>query len=479
MGPDVPNLPLAVDLDGSLLRSDLLFESALKLLRLCPRDALAMPIWLRRGRAYLKQQIASRVDLDVATLPFDQDVVAWIRAQRDAGRRIVLCTAADQTLARQATDHLGLFDEVIASDGVENNSSHRKAAALVMRFGMKGFDYVGNSHADVPVWAAARRAIVVGGGAGVARAARRVADVEREFRSSSRGLAEWLKALRMHQWVKNLLVFLPLLGAHRLTEWNLFGQAFVAFLSFGLCASSVYVLNDLVDVESDRRHSRKRHRPFASGALSPFDGLAVSMLCLLAAFVVGSFVGIEYLGWLAFYWATTVCYTFLLKRKMLVDALTLAALYTLRILAGGAAVGIAPGFWLLALSFFLFLSLAFVKRYAELESVVGRGLDDAHGRGYVAKDLPLIETLGIASGFSAVVVLAFYINGQTIAARYLHQQMVWLTVPILLYWVSRMWVKAHRGEMVDDPVVFAVSDGLSQLTIGAFALVLWIASQRW
>jgi len=472
-------VPLAVDLDGSLLRSDLLHESALKLLRERPLEALATLHWLVQGKAYLKQQIAERIDLDIKTLPFDVDVLAWLRSEHSLGRRIILCTASDKRFACQVAAHLEVFDEVIASDGTVNNSGHRKAETLVERYGEKGFDYVGNSLADVPVWARARRAIVVGRGVGVERAARRVAEIERQFASPSRGLMTWTRALRLHQWVKNLLLVLPLLAAHRLTDWHVLGNSLVAFVSFGLCASSVYLINDLMDVESDRQHERKRRRPFASGELSHVKGLFVSCACLFAAFAIGSTLPSHYVHWLAVYWALTLFYTFLLKRKVLVDALTLAALYTLRILAGGAATGITPGFWLLALSMFIFFSLALVKRYSELEAQTGRGPQMARGRGYVANDLPLIQSLGIASGFAAVVVLALYINGETIALRYASPQIVWLTVPILLYWISRMWVKAHRSEMVDDPVVFAITDGLSLMSIAAFMVVLWAATLQW
>jgi len=313
----------------------------------------------------------------------------------------------------------------------------------------------------------------------VRRAAERVATIEREFDGERAGLRSWIAALRLHQWAKNLLLFLPLLASHRIEEVALIRSALLAFFAFGLCASSVYVLNDLMDLEADRHHPRKRLRAFASGALSPQAGLWVCAALLLAALWIGWQVGPAFTVWLDIYLGLTLLYTFLLKRKILVDALALAALYTLRILAGGAAVGIWPGFWLLAFSLFLFLSLAFVKRYSEVAVQLSQGRHGTQGRDYLITDLPLIEILGIVSGFAAVVVMALYINGSSIALLYPNQDVIWLTVPILLYWISRMWVKAHRGEMHDDPVVFALSDGISLLSIAAFVAVMAVGSVPW
>ena len=471
--------PLVIDLDGTLVRTDLLHESTLSLVGQQPWLAWRLPFWLFEGKAQLKRQIADRVELDIATLPYHAELLEWIRAEHASGRHIVLCSASDSKFVQKVADHLGLFHEVMASDGVINLSSHRKAEALVRRFGARGFDYAGNSHDDAPVWQQARQAVPVAASAAVRRAASLGATVEREFARTPAGLRVWLRALRLHQWVKNVLVFLTLLASHRFLELPLLASTVVAFFAFGLCASSVYVLNDLVDIQNDRVHPRKRNRPFAAGSLSPVAGLVVSLACLVSAFALGLAASAAFVAWLGVYLVLTLLYTFLLKRKVLVDALTLASLYTLRVIAGGAAAGMWPGFWLLALSLFLFLSLAFVKRYSELAIVLEQGRQDAQGRDYLTSDLPLIETLGITSGFAAVLVMALYINGDSIERLYPHQAVVWLTVPILLYWISRMWVKAHRGEMHDDPVVFAMTDGLSLLTIVAFLGVMLAAGLPW
>jgi 4-hydroxybenzoate polyprenyltransferase/phosphoserine phosphatase len=477
--PDSESVPLVVDLDGTLLRTDLLHESTLKLLRGGPHLVLALPFWLASGKAQLKHRIAERVSIDVASLPYDAAVLDWIREQRKAGRKVVLCTASDAKFAEEVAAHLDVFDDVLASDGTSNLSSHRKAAALVSKYGERGFDYAGNSQADLPVWARARRAVVVAAPAGVAHAARHQTEVEREFHRDSGGMLHWFKALRLHQWLKNLLLFLPLLGAHQLLNLPLLSDALLAFVSFGLCASSVYVLNDLMDLESDRRHPRKRKRPFAAGHLSPLAGAAVSGVLLLGAIAVALLVRPAFVVWLGVYFALTLAYTFWLKRKILLDVLSLAGLYTLRIIAGGAAVGVAASFWLLAFSLFLFLSLAFVKRYSELKVMLEQGQDEAHGRGYRTDDLELIQMLGIVAGFSAVLVMALYINGETVLQLYRHPEAMWLTVPILLYWISRMWVKAHRGDMHDDPVLYAVRDRVSLVCGGLFLGVLWLATLPW
>lgn len=471
--------PLVIDLDGTLLNCDLLHESALSFASNSPLLLWRLPGWLAQGKAYLKHQIADCVDLDIETLPYNFELLEWVRAEKANGRTIVLCSASDAKFVVQVAAHLGVFDDAIGSDGVTNLSSHRKAALLGERFGARGFDYAGNSHADVPVWSQARRAVLVSAGASVRRAAFRVAEVEREFDRKGAGLGDWLYAMRLHQWIKNFLVFLPLLASHRFTDFSLLLPTIYAFLAFGLCASSVYLLNDLMDIQSDRTHPRKRLRAFASGKLSPASGLVMSAVSLIAAFCVGAFAGLAFEAWLAVYLGVTLSYTFVLKRKILVDALALAALYTLRILAGGAAAQMWPGFWLLAFSLFLFLSLAFVKRYTELELDLRRGKPGPQGRDYVTSDLPLIEMLGIVSGFSAVLVMALYMNGESIARLYPHQNIVWLTVPILLYWISRMWVKAHRGEMHDDPVIFAATDRISQLSIVAFMTVMLVAGTSW
>jgi 4-hydroxybenzoate polyprenyltransferase/phosphoserine phosphatase len=466
---------LVVDLDGTLVRTDLLHESTLKLLGRKPHLALVLPFWLASGKAHLKRQIATRVSLDVASLPYNESVLDWIRAERAAGRRVILCSASDALYVSKVAEHLGLFDEVVASDGHINVSSHRKAATLVERFGAGGFDYAGNSRDDLPVWEKARRAILIDAPRRLLTQVRRRFTVEREFAQPATGAVAWLKAIRLHQWLKNLLVFLPLAGDHQLFNLALLREASLAFVAFGLCASSVYVLNDLVDLESDRQHPRKRLRPFATGAISAPAGLVVAALLLAAAFSIALTLASSFMFWLAAYYALTMAYTFFLKRRVVVDCLTLGGLYTLRIVAGWVAVGLPASFWLLGFSLFLFLSLAFVKRYSELLVLETAGRVD-EARGYQSGDLSIVQTMGVGSGFAAVVLMALYINGDTVLKLYSRPEVLWLTIPVLLYWVSRMWMQAHRGNMQDDPVIFAIKDRYTLICGALFVAALWVAT---
>jgi 4-hydroxybenzoate polyprenyltransferase len=464
--------PLCVDLDGTLLRSDLLLESTLALLAQRPWLLFALPWWLLRGKAHLKRQVASRVTLDPATLPYDERVLDLLRAS--AGRHRVLCTASDEGLVRPLAEHLGCFDEVMASDGQRNLSGANKARALVQRFGERGFDYAGNGPVDLAVWAHARRALVVNAGPALATAAARRCEVEQHWPAQGGGLRAWLRALRLHQWLKNLLVFIPLLASHRFLESGALVASASGFLAFGLCASGVYLLNDLLDLPNDRLHPRKRQRPFAAGTLSLLHGALLAPLLALAGLGLAWWAEPRFAAVLAAYYLLTLGYSLQLKRVVMLDVIVLAALYTVRIIGGTVVIGAALSFWLLAFSMFIFLSLALLKRYTELSAMLAAGRTDAAGRGYTVDDLPLLQSLGASSGYLAVLVLALYINSPESITLYARPQVLWLLCPLMLYWVSRIWVVAHRGGMHDDPVVFAATDRNSQvvgLLCGAIALL--------
>lgn len=457
-------VPLCVDLDGTLIRSDLLVESALALLARQPLMAFAMLAWLLRGKAYLKREIARRVQLDPAALPYNEPLVAWLRDIQGT-RPILLCTASDAALARGVAEHVGVFDEVLASDGTLNLSGAHKAEELVRRFGERGFDYIGNASVDLKVWSRARAALVVESGTRLSTAAATQAPVARRFELKRPGLKTWARALRIHQWIKNVLIFLPVLASHRLFDIGAISQALLAFLCFGLCASSVYVTNDLLDLPSDRQHHRKRHRPFAAGTLPLQAGPLVAGVLLVAGFALAWLVSPRFILALAGYYVLTSAYSFKLKRIMMMDVIVLALLYTARILAGTAAIHSKPSFWLLAFSMFIFLSLAMIKRYTELLALQRSGKVKASGRGYDVEDIPLIQSLGSASGYMAVLVLALYIDSTASELLYRHPLHLWLLCPLLLYWISRTWAIAHRGIMHDDPVVFALKDKVSRWTL--------------
>lgn len=469
--------PLIVDLDGTLVHTDMLHETSLRLLRDSPWQLLRLSVWLPKGKAVVKQNIATRARFDPQHLPYNNELLAWLREQKAAGRKLVLCTASDDAVAQSVARHLGIFDEVMASDGASNLGGQLKADSLVVRYGRHGFDYVGNSTTDLPVWRHARRAIVVNAPAALVLKARGICEVEKVFPGLPVGLKVWARALRVHQWLKNLLLFVAALAAHELADPHVWPGLLLAFVSFSLCASSVYIFNDLLDLESDRAHPRKKTRPFAAGVLPVWLGVVLSVLLLGVSFGLARYVGGQFLPWLGFYFLLTCAYSWTLKRLMLVDCVSLAMLYTVRVVAGAAAAALALSFWLLAFSVFLFLSLAFVKRYAELKLQDLSGNAKLHGRGYYSSDAPLIQTLGVGAGYGAVLVLALYLNSDSVVRLYRTPELVWGAVPVLLFWISWMWMQAHRGLMHDDPLVFAVKDKASLLSGVVFAAVLGLGAR--
>ena len=457
--------PLVVDLDGTLVKTDLLIESLLSLLRHSPLYIFALPFCLLKGRAHLKQEIARRGRLDVALLPYRPDLLEHLRVEHEKGRSLVLATASDVRLAQQVADHLRIFDSVLASDGSTNLSGKRKRERLVSQFGEKGFDYVANESRDLAVWSSARKAIVVSPNQQLVRAVARVAEVESVFGDRRPSLREYLSALRPQQWLKNVLIFVPIFAAHSFIELPLLGKALLAFMAFCCCASAGYVFNDLFDLAADRHHPKKRLRPFASGRLMLFYGLAMVpaltvLACVLALMVSRLFVGIVLL-----YFAMTFSYSLYLKKMVLLDVLVLASIYTLRIFAGAEAVGIRSSGWLLGFSMALFTSLAFVKRYGELVVMWSVDGDQATARSYELSDAELLASKGTASGYLAVLVLALYISSGAAKALYGRHELMWLLCPLLFYWLGYIWLVAHRGRMIDDPLVFALRDRTSRILI--------------
>ncbi|HJV72324.1 UbiA family prenyltransferase [Ideonella sp.] len=453
-------VPLVVDLDGTLLRTDTLLESLLDLARLHPADLLRVPLWLAQGRARLKHHLARRAPLDARTLPLAHDLLEHLRAQKRQGRRLILATGADAAVAHAMADELGLFDAVIASDGTTNLTATHKRDRLVAEFGERGFDYVGNSARDLPVWAAARRAVLVAPAPRVAAAARRVTEVERTFDAAPARAGTWLAAMRVHHWLKNLLLLVPLLAAHRLYEPAMLANAAIGGFAFCLAASGVYLLNDLLDLRADRRHPHKRERVLASGRMPIEHALALLPLLWLAAALLGAALPRPFLAALGTYVGLMLVYSVRLKDIAIVDAFALAAGYTLRILAGAIAVGMDVSPWLLVSSVALFFGLALLKRYAELVTLRGSLGPGARVRAYRVTDAALIAALGLAAGCVAVALLALY----PVAVPSLHAGWpVWLVGGLLLFWTGHMWLMAHRGRIRDDPVVFALRDPLSRV----------------
>jgi 4-hydroxybenzoate polyprenyltransferase/phosphoserine phosphatase len=470
-----PPLPLYVDLDGTLIATDSLHESLLKLVRASPLALLQLPVWLLKGRAVLKREVARRTRLDVSTLPYRPEVLELVRRAREAGRRTILATASDGRVARRVAEHLGLFDAVLASDGEHNVKGAAKLAAILADTRGQGFSYAGDHPADMKVWQGAQAAVVVSRSAALARRAAGVTEVEAVIQPRRAGLGRYLYGLRAHQWLKNLLVFLPLMPVlHDLTQ-ALVVDAALAFVAFSLMASGIYVLNDLLDLESDRRHHRKRRRPFAAGDISPATGLAMSAslgiasLALSAAWLPDSFVAV-----LLVYAALTTAYSVFLKRRAVVDVFSLAALYTIRVAAGTEATGQPLSFWILSFSLFVFLSLALAKRYVELTAAGDAG-QLKRDRGYQPGDTSFVLCAGVAAGQMSALLLSLYLHDQQMLSRYDNPTWLWVLIPVFLFWTMRIWLKAIRGVLHDDPVVFAARDWVSRLAVAIGAVALWMA----
>ncbi len=472
-------VPLYVDLDGSVVRSDTLWESFASALRRHPLAAVAALAALASGRAALKRRLAELGSPDVESLPLHETLIAWLGEQRALGRRIVLATAADRTLAESVAARVGLFDAVLASDGRHNLKGRHKLAAIRSDAAGAPFDYCGNGPEDVAIFAAARRAIVVGASQQVLGEARRQAQVDAVFEPKpalAQRLRAWIGALRPHQWLKNLLVLVPLLTSFRLDEPQLVGDALLAFASFSLAASSGYLLNDLLDLAADRRHPRKRERAFAAGRLSVRSGFAGSAALLVASLAIAWAVGERFAASVLVYLAMTAMYSGLAKRIALFDVATLAGLYTVRVLAGGAATGVDVSFWLLAFSVFLFFSLALLKRCGELVAQVAREEDTGKGRGYGVSDLSVLQSLGIATSCAALVVLALYVQAPEVTRRYASPQILWLMLFGMLVWLGRLWLDTARGRMHDDPLVHALRERGSRWLLGALLVLFGIAA---
>ena len=461
-----------MDLDGTLIKTDLLHESLLGLVKRDPLALFLLPLWLRSGRAHMKRAIAERVNIDVPSLPYSETFLAFLKLEAAAGRKLVLATASDRKYAEQVMAHLGIFESTLASDGCNNLSGERKALAIAADADGVPFEYAGNSRKDVPIWAKAEGAVLVNSDRGVEKALQGGTRVTHRFMDRKSRLFDYVAALRIHQWAKNALLFVPLLASHRMSEPDALFQVLIAILAFSLTASSVYILNDLLDLGADRRHPRKRLRPFAAGHLPVTHGLVALVLLTILGLGIAGALSLPFLGVLLAYLAMTLAYSFRLKHYVLIDVLLLSALFTTRVIAGGVVISAFPSFWLLAFCAFLFTSLALVKRYSELVTMGKQGAEAAHGRDYRVSDSVPLMIMGITSGYVAVLVVALYINSTAVTLLYSRPQTLWLLCPVLLYWVSRLWLKAARGEMHDDPLVFAVMDRASQLLGIASAAIL-------
>jgi len=466
--------PLILDLDGTLVRADMLLETALAFLKNAPWRVFEVGLWMLRGRAYLKHRLAAETNIEAEVLPFNEELLAYAADIAASGRPVYVATAADAEIAEKVVRRIPFIRGVIGSDGVRNLKGEAKAQVLAERF-PDGFDYAGDARADIPVWRRAENAIVVEAPASVVRAAAGVATVARVFPRASRGRA-LLRSMRPHQWAKNALVFVPLILGGLVSHVDALYATACAFVALGLVASSTYLVNDIWDLTDDRSHWSKRNRPLASGRLPLAPALAAIPIGLIAGIAAAALAGPATVAVVLLYLAVTLLYSFSLKRIPILDGFVLASLFTLRLGAGIVASGAPPSPWLLVFAMFLFASLSFAKRHTEVARVVERGGTEVRGRGYKSIDLPLIMGIGMATGVAAVLIMVLYIiNDAFRQSFYGNTAWLWGFPAILFLFVCRIWLKCGRSELHDDPVAFAVTDRPSLALGGALMVCFGLA----
>ena len=468
--------PLFVDLDGTLVLIDTLWESVVALLKQNPLILFYFPLWLLKGKAYFKSKVAGRTILVPESIPYNTEVLDFLRTEHMKGRHIVLATAADYQIAKKIADHLGIFSAVLASNGEVNLSGERKLQAVKKYSGNKEFEYIGSTAVDLPVWKESRQAHIVKPSKSLLSMVKESTVIGHIFGTVESRWSAYFRAIRFYQWSKNLLLFIPMILGHKLNDTTLLLKAIIAFTAFSLCASAVYIINDLLDLQVDLQHPRKRYRPFASGALSIQTGIILSLILLATGLSISFFLlGTSFSVMLGIYLLLTTGYSLFIKKIPVLDVLLLAGLYTHRVLSGGIATGVTVSAWLFAFSIFFFLSLAFVKRYTELLILQADNKTETEGRGYLVGDIGIIKTMGPTSGYLSVLVLALYINSKEVTILYRHPEVLWLLGPCLLYWITRVWLITHRGQMHDDPIVFAIKDKASYV-LGILVIILMMVA---
>lgn len=468
-------LPLCVDLDGTIVNTDTLVECLL--VGTCKWSTLKrIPGWIVQGKAKFKEKLAQHIQLNPALLPYNDTLVQYLKREKSHGRRLVLVTAANQSLAQAISDHLGIFDEVIASDGSRNLRGEEKAKLLVERFGNRGFSYAGNDRTDLKVWECAYSGVLVNTHYGTAKRAAALTTIEQCINCNPNQVRALWRAIRPHQWVKNLLVFVPIITARAFVDFEALINGFLLFIAFCVTASGIYLINDLFDLEADRQHPTKCKRPFASGALAITTGFAMAAILIVVGFILSAATQIPIVALLLLvYGVASISYSLKLKEFPLVDVFMLAALYSIRLFSGGEATGHHVSFWLLAFSGFLFLSLAIIKRTAELKASLNQQKHHIVRRGYSSADLLVIQTFGIGASFISSLVLALYIQSYTAVNSYTHPQILWFTVPVMLFWECRLWLSTTRGYMNEDPIVYTAKDWVSWM-VGIVLILILLAA---
>lgn len=472
--PSLEKTQLIVDLDGTLIHTDLLYEGLIILLGKNPLYIFSCIIWLLKGKVYFKKELFNRIKIPYELLPKNTELMGFLQAELLNGRQIILATASLKSHAIEIAKAYPIFDNIFGTEEV-NLKGENKLKALIDEYGEFKFDYIGNSNSDIKIFAKSRYAYLVNPSNSLERKIRKISELKYSWKSKKIELKDYIKAIRVYQWVKNLLIFIPIITSHSFHSLSLIFETLYAFIAFSMIASSGYVLNDLLDLNSDRIHPRKRFRPFASGKLSIRSGLVLSLGLFSGGTLIASKLNISFTIILLIYFLTSFAYSLYFKKIALYDVFILASLYSIRLIAGGLVTGIPISFWLIAFSTFLFLSLAFLKRYSELMNIKTKTDLKDRGREYFISDLNLLQIMGIASGFMSVVVFALYIDSPVVNQLYTHPQFLWGISLLLLFWISRIWIITNRGEMTDDPIIYAVKDIRTNLIFVMIALMLLLA----
>jgi len=468
------DIPLVVDLDGTFLNTDLLYESIVLLIKRNPLYVFLIPIWLLQGKIYLKKKLHQLVNLNFSLLPYNKNLLDFLEMEMDSGREIVLATASLQSNAVQVAKKFPmLFGEVCGSEMI-NLKGKKKLEFLLTKYGQAGYDYIGNSYADLPIFAESRHSFLVTDDKILTNRTKKVSNLQRRWSNHRNGFKDFLKAIRAYQWIKNLLIFVPLITSHSFDLKNII-SAFVGFIAFGMVASSGYLINDLIDLESDRAHARKCFRPMASGGLSIPFGVIITVILFSIGLAIAALLGLQFLLIVSVYFVLTLAYSLYLKKIAMADVFTLAILYSIRVIAGAILINVLLSSWLISFSMFLFLSLALVKRYGELYKVKDAGEKVNKAREYNLFDLQLLQTMGIASGFISVIVFSLYLDSHDVALLYSNPKPMWIISFLFLFWNSRIWLKASHGQMTDDPIIYTVKDKLSYLILCFIAVVIYIS----
>jgi 4-hydroxybenzoate polyprenyltransferase len=466
--------PLVVDLDGTLINTDLLYEGVIMLLRKNPLYFFQCFRWLLKGKVYFKNEIFKIVSLRYELLPCNKELLSFLQTESANGRKIILATASLKSNAQEISKTFPIFDEIYATEKV-NLKGRNKLKILINEFGESKFDYIGNSYSDLKIFASSRFSYLVNPSKSLERKTSEVSDLKYTWKTKKLHLRDYIKAIRVYQWIKNLLIFVPLITSHSFYSFNMIAQATWAFFAFSFAASSGYVINDLFDLNADRSHPRKRLRPFASGRLSILSGIILAFTLLVAGLFVASQLSFLFLIILIIYFIISFSYSLYFKKIVLYDVFILTMLYSTRVIAGGIVINVPISFWLIAFSAFIFLSLAFVKRYSELMKINDETNLKDRGREYAKVDLNLLQIMGIASGFISVVVFSLYIDSPEVSQLYSHPKILWGISLLFLFWISRIWVITNRGEMTDDPIVFTLKDVSSYIIFFAIGLIMFLS----